>query len=108
MRELKNIIKKAVVLSEQQKIDTLVIQSLQMSSVQQPEQISKPSSEKTIAKSPPKRLEKKSLNDEVLLLEEQLIKDAMEHCRNLKEISMELGISEPTAWRKMKKHGLSF
>ena len=108
VRELKNIIKKAVVLSEQQKIDTLVIQSLQMSSVQQPEQISKPSSEKTIAKSPPKRLEKKSLNDEVLLLEEQLIKDAMEHCRNLKEISMELGISEPTAWRKMKKHGLSF
>lgn len=108
VRELKNIVKKAVVLSEQQKIDTLVIQSLQMSGVQQPEQISEPSPEKTIAKSPPKRLEKKSLNDEVLLLEGQLIRDAMQHCKNLKEISMVLGISEPTAWRKMKKHGLSF
>ena len=108
VRELKNIVKKAVVLSEQQKIDTLIIQSLRMSEVKPPETVSTQTPEKIVNKPTARKYEKKSLNDEVLLLEEQLFKDAMEHCRNLKEISKELGISEPTAWRKMKKHGLSF
>ena len=108
VRELKNIVKKAVVLSEQQKIDTLIIQSLRMPGVKPPETVSTQTPEKIVNKPTARKYEKKSLNDEVLLLEEQLFKDAMEHCRNLKEISKELGISEPTAWRKMKKHGLSF
>lgn len=108
VRELKNIVKKAVVLSEQQKIDTLIIQSLRMSGVKPPETVSTQTPEKIVNKPTARKYEKKSLSDEVLLLEEQLFKDAMEHCRNLKEISKELGISEPTAWRKMKKHGLSF
>ncbi|MEE9494904.1 MAG: hypothetical protein V3V39_00150 [Desulfobacterales bacterium] len=37
-----------------------------------------------------------------------MIKDAMKRFRNLREIAYKLGISEPTAFRKMKKHGLSF
>ena len=107
VRELKNIIKKAVVLSDQQKIDKLIIQSSPPSQENhEVETISSP--QKTVKRPTAKSYEKKSLNDEVLLLEEQLIKDAMQHCRNLREISVELSISEPTAWRKMKKHGLSF
>ncbi|CAB1079413.1 Response regulator of zinc sigma-54-dependent two-component system [Olavius algarvensis Delta 1 endosymbiont] len=95
VRELKNILKKAVVLSEQQKIDPIVIKSLQMAEGK---------GEKF---SPPKRRRLK-LTDEILALEKQMIKEAMKHCRNLREIAHELGISEPTAFRKMKKHGLSF
>ncbi len=95
VRELKNIIKKAVVLSEQQKIDPIVIKSLQM-----PEE----KAEKIV----PEKKGKRKLADEILRLEKQLIKNAMKSCRNLREISHELGISEPTAFRKMKKHGLSF
>jgi PAS domain S-box-containing protein len=95
VRELKNIIKKAVVLSEQQKIDPIVIKSLQIT-------------EEKTEKAAPKRQRKRKLTDEILTLEKQMIKDAMKHCRNLREIAHELGISEPTAFRKMKKHGLSF
>jgi len=95
VRELKNILKKAVVLSEQQKIDPIVIKSLQTTE------------EKDGKIIPPKRRRLK-LADEILALEKQMIKEAMKRCRNLREIAHELGISEPTAYRKMKKHGLSF
>ena len=95
VRELKNIIKKAVVLSERQKIDPVVIKSLQMT-------------EEKVEKIVPNKKRKRKLTDEILSLEKQMIKDAMRHCRNLREIAHELGISEPTAFRKMKKHGLSF
>jgi len=95
VRELKNIIKKAVVLSERQKIDPIVIKSLQMT-------------EKRVEKIVPGKKKKRKLTDEILTLEKQMIKDAMKHCHNLREIAHELGISEPTAFRKMKKHGLSF
>ena len=95
VRELKNIIKKAVVLSERQKIDPIVIKSLQMT-------------EKRVEKIVPEKKRKRKLTDEILTLEKHMIKDAMKHCRNLREIAHELGISEPTAFRKMKKHGLSF
>lgn len=107
VRELKNIIKKAVVLSERQKIDNIVIQSLPVS--KENIEVKPVITPQRTAKIPTAKVyEKKSLNDEVLLLEEQLIKDAMQSCRNLREIASELSISEPTAWRKMKKHGLSF
>ena len=95
VRELKNIIKKAVVLSERQKIDPVVIKSLQMT-------------EEKVEKIVPNKKRKRKLTDEILSLEKQMIEDAMRHCRNLREIAHELGISEPTAFRKMKKHGLSF
>jgi transcriptional regulator with PAS, ATPase and Fis domain len=95
VRELKNIIKKAVVLSDVQKIDAIVLKSLQV-----PE-------EKETTRIPVKQ-GKTKLADEVLRLEKHLIKKAMKTCRNLREISKELGISEPTAFRKMKKHNLSF
>jgi transcriptional regulator with PAS, ATPase and Fis domain len=95
VRELKNIIKKAVVLSERQKIDPIVIRSLQ-------------STDEKVEKIVSNKKRKLKLTDEILKLEKHMFKDAMRHCRNLREISNELGISEPTAFRKMKKHGLSF
>jgi len=107
VRELKNIIKKAVVLSDQHKIDKLIIQSLALSKEKIEVETTLPP-QNTDRKAKAKTYEKKNLNDQILLLEAQLIKDAMQHCRNLREISVELSISEPTAWRKMKKHGLSF
>ena len=95
VRELKNIIKKAVVLSERQKIDPIVIKSLQMT-------------EERVEKIVPEKKRKRKLTDEILMLEKKMIKDALKTCRNLREIAHELGISEPTAFRKMKKHSLSF
>jgi PAS domain S-box-containing protein len=109
VRELKNIVKKAVVLSEELKIDALVIQSLNASgNAQQQPKFQEPSDYNSVLQETRDHGIKKNLNEHVLHLEEQLIKEAMQHCKNLKEISAELGISEPTAWRKMKKHGLSF
>jgi predicted DNA-binding transcriptional regulator AlpA len=32
----------------------------------------------------------------------------MSHCKSTKEVALTLGISQPTAFRKMKKHGLEF
>ena len=107
VRELINIIKKAVVLSEQQKIDSIIIESLPASG-KKVKIGTVLSLQNTGRRSTTKKNGKKSLNDEVLLLEEQIIKDTMQHCQNLREIASELSISEPTAWRKMKKHGLSF
>lgn len=107
VRELINIIKKAVVLGEQQKIDSIIIQSLSIAGAKVGIEMAPPP-QKTVTRSTLQKYEKKSLNDEVLLLEEKLIKEAMQHCRNLREIALELSISEPTAWRKMKKYGLSF
>jgi DNA-binding NtrC family response regulator len=48
------------------------------------------------------------LADEVRALEKALLKQAVRRCRTTRELSSALGISQPTAVRKMKKYKLSF
>lgn len=93
VRELKNIIKKAVVMSESPSLDQFIERSLKAGrAFRVPEDNVVP---------------KKGLNAEILALERNILKSAMTRCKSTRELAMELGISQPTVVRKMKKHRLS-
>lgn len=49
----------------------------------------------------------RSLNETMDGVEKQLLQEAMQHCKGTYELARYLGISQPTASRKLKKHGLS-
>ncbi|MBW2370122.1 MAG: sigma-54-dependent Fis family transcriptional regulator, partial [Deltaproteobacteria bacterium] len=94
VRELKNIIKKAVVMSDDPNLDDIISKSL--SSATNPVQHIGSGIQK-----------KGSLTNALLAVERNMLIDAMKHCRTLDQLAGALGISTPTAFRKMKKHGLS-
>jgi PAS domain S-box-containing protein len=96
VRELKNIIKKAVVISDGPELDGLIERSLRVFGN---------SSFNTMGGVPRK---KESLVEQIAVLEKEILLSAMIHCKSTKEVAMTLGISQPTAFRKMKKHGLEF
>ncbi|RLC33311.1 MAG: Fis family transcriptional regulator [Deltaproteobacteria bacterium] len=93
VRELKNIIKNAVVMSEHGQLDELLIRNL--SSV-----------EESWKNSGNLEDPAKSLNEALLSLEQKIIKNAMKSCSSTRQLAAKLGISQPTVVRKMKKHGL--
>jgi len=93
VRELMNVVRKAVVLSEAQNLDPLIEQILNESYT--------PDGKTKIASVPIK-----SLKDELLKVEKEIIKGAMSRCKTTYELAGILGISQPTAHRKLSKHGL--
>ena len=94
VRELKNIIKKAVVISDTPELDRLIERSLRVSrDFPFNSQGGPPGS-------------KESLPEQLAVLEKEILLGAMSHCKSTKEVALTLGISQPTAFRKMKKHGL--
>ncbi len=48
----------------------------------------------------------RSLNDAMDEVEKHLLQQALEHCKGTYELARYLGISQPTASRRLKKHGL--
>jgi len=94
VRELKNVLKNAVVMSEKEIMDDFIIKSLQVG-------IEKRTGSNR------KRKQTISLTKEVLDLEKKILKQAMIQCKSTREIARYLGTSQPTIVRKMKKHGLS-
>jgi transcriptional regulator with PAS, ATPase and Fis domain len=98
VRELKNIIKKAVVISDSPELDGLLERSLG---------VSRDFSFKTLGVGRPPQ-SKESLVQQIAVLEKEILVSAMSHCKSTKEVALTLGISQPTAFRKMKKHGLEF
>lgn len=94
VRELKNIIKKAVVMSEKEVLDDFLRSAL------------RGANESFEASG--QSLRKGRLNDELLDVEKEILKSAMGCCRSTRELAAQLGISQPTIVRKMKKHGLAF
>jgi transcriptional regulator of acetoin/glycerol metabolism len=44
----------------------------------------------------------------LLEFEKEVLKSAILQCKTTHELAGVLGISQPTAFRKLKKHGLSF
>ncbi|MEH6576540.1 MAG: sigma 54-interacting transcriptional regulator [Amphritea sp.] len=48
-----------------------------------------------------------TLNDVIDKVEKQLLEEALQHCKGTYELARYLGISQPTASRKLKKHGLN-
>lgn len=95
IRELRNIIKKGVVMSNSASIDRVVIESIGREVI---EEVSKASeSDGSISR----------LDDLTNAFEREIIKNAMGQCRSTRDLARYLNISQPTIVRKLKKHGLS-
>jgi len=95
VRELKNLIKRAVVMGESEMLDGFLKRSLEAVLPADPSDgFLRPAG--------------RPLTAELSAYEKELIKRAVRRCRTTRELSSVLGISQPTAVRKMKKYGLSF
>lgn len=95
IRELKNIIENAVVLSDDKHIDAFLLGSIQKSNSPL-----MPATPLTIF---PDSIDFNAAMDEV---EKQLLELSKHHCRTTREMADFLKISQPTVVRKLKKHGL--
>lgn len=95
IRELKNIIKRAVVMSETPVLDDFLGSTLKGDNTPDGGNGRQPSG-------------KESLNDELMSFEKEILKSAMMHCNSTRELAARLQISQPTIVRKMKKYGLRF
>ena len=93
VRELKNVIKKAVLMSETHIIDDVIYQSL-------------PSDMCTLMGSADDSTQEKGLAGQMLNLEKDILKHAMKCCRTTREMAQFLKISQPSIVRKLKKHRL--
>jgi PAS domain S-box-containing protein len=91
VRELDNIIKKAVLISDKELLDDFIGGALGNSIYNGAHQEHRS----------PRR---KRLQDEVLALEAELLKGALEVCKSTREMAWYLGVSQPTVVRKLKKH----
>lgn len=95
VRELKNLIKKAVVMGDGRRIDDIVFQGLDLQ--YRPEPV-------TDAEGDDDRC---YLVEKLDHVEMKVLKNALAHCRSTREMARYLGISQPSVVRKLKKHGLS-
>jgi PAS domain S-box-containing protein len=94
VRELKNLMKKAVVMNEETDIDGIVIQSLQLSFSPRNRENRPPGGKGPL----PERLQH---------YESEILREARGRCRSTREMATVLGISQPTVVRKMKKYQIS-
>lgn len=95
VRELKNLIKRAVVVGESEMLDGFLKHSLDAAR-------SSVSSESYPGST------RSRLPDDVNAFEKEILRRAIRQCRTTRELASALGVSQPTAVRKMKKYGLSF
>jgi transcriptional regulator with PAS, ATPase and Fis domain len=92
VRELMNVIEKAVVISEEQVLDVLIQRFLKKSFRPPGKTFSSPTL-------------RKNLSDSLLEFEKEVLRSAILQCKTTHELAGLLGISQPTAFRKMKKPG---
>jgi len=95
IRELKNLIKKAVVLSEDRNLDEFIQQSL-----------GNEASEK-IQTDLNHIIAPSKLTVKLKETESKMLKTAYMQCKSTREIARYLGISQPSVVRKLKKYGIS-
>jgi len=92
VRELKNILKKAVVMSENQCVDESIRQSLSVgANIYSAASIDK---------------RRGGLTDQVMRMEKEILQNAMMRCKSTREIALHLKISQSTIVRKLKKYQL--
>ncbi len=94
VRELKNIIKKAVVMSEGDVIDKVILSSIGKEVLE----------DRWEVRGADKKIN--NLMDMLSALEKEMLKNAMRHCKSTREMARFLNISQPTVVRKLKKHSL--
>ena len=95
VRELKNLVKKAVVLSEERNLDPFIQKCL---GYERPEEIQSAANHKVA----PSKLAVKLKETE-----SKMLKTAFLQCKSTREIARYLGISQPSVVRKLKKYGIS-
>jgi PAS domain S-box-containing protein len=92
VRELKSLIKQAVVIGEERTLDAHVQAGLKPTEPAHP--------------APARRQWPRSLPAEVAGLEESLLRDACRRSRTTREVAGKLGISQSSVVRKMRRYGL--
>jgi len=95
VRELKNLIKKAVVMGDEQRIDGIIHQSLngKISPVSVPDD----SGDSDCC----------YLTEKLHHVEMKVLKNALAQCGSTRKMAKYLGISQPSVVRKLKKHGIT-
>ena len=94
VRELTNILKRAIVMSDRDELDQFIGRSIGGGMKKWPgadDQI----------------LHELRLNDEIHTAERKILEKAMTQCKSTREMASYLGVSQPTVVRKIKKHRLS-
>ncbi len=91
VRELENVIRKAVVMSETDILDEHVLATVSGGT-------QSPSATDGDARG--------RLTDEIVTREREMLKTAMAHCRSTREMARYLGVSQPTVVRKLRRHGM--
>lgn len=91
VRELKNILKKAVVMSEHESVDEVIHQSLSANA-------------SNYIVSSIDTQQGKGLTGQILHVEKEILQNAMTCCKSTREMARYLKISQPTVVRKLKKH----
>jgi PAS domain S-box-containing protein len=94
VREVENILKTALVMSDSEVLDEFILKSL-----------NRGTGKWTRLDSETRH--KLNLTEELLTFEKEILEDAIARCKSTREVASYLGISQPTVVRKMKKHGLS-
>ncbi|MCP4687538.1 MAG: PAS domain-containing protein [Desulfobacterales bacterium] len=94
VRELKNILKKAVVMSEEAVLDGFIARSLRAGG-------------KIRTRAERDQRPRPNLTDALAAFEKDFLKTAMTEFKTTRELAADLGISQPTVVRKLRKHGLS-
>lgn len=95
VRELKNLVKKAVVLSEERNLDEFIQKSLGYETAEERQT----TTYRTVAPS--------TLTVKLKETESKILKTAFMQCKSTREIAKYLGISQPSVVRKLKKYGIS-
>lgn len=93
VRELKNMLKKAVVMSEHDSVDEMIRQSL--------------STDSGHCITPSINAQQvNGLTNQIFDVEKEILQNAMARCKSTREMARYLKISQPTVVRKLKKHRL--
>ncbi|MCD4720045.1 MAG: sigma 54-interacting transcriptional regulator [Desulfobacula sp.] len=93
VRELINIIKQAIVMSDRRSLDDYLVSTL--------------SKTKPLRTKMQTKTEDSSLADKIWTVENEILMQAAMKCRTTREAAIFLGISQPSVVRKFKKHGLT-
>jgi TyrR family helix-turn-helix protein/PAS domain S-box-containing protein len=94
VRELKSLLKKAVIMSDQELLDDFIMVSLGEGSAAMGRRLLKRQSPKT-------------WNEGVDQAEREILEQALRKYKSTRQLARHLGISQPTVVRKLKKYGLS-
>jgi PAS domain S-box-containing protein len=94
VREVQNLLKKAVVMSDNEVLDEFILKTLERGV----EKLTRADTQKG---------HKLNLTEELLTFEKEILENAIARCKSTREVASYLGISQPTVVRKMKKHDLS-